>query len=232
MVIHFKELDDYGLRIALLDYEPLKVTAVLTSPYVSTDYIFFDALISSAVWQSCMGQKAYDIPENKTELFHIPLPLKLIGEKELFYAASIGFPKHAVEGTARWRKNTEIESKKKIRIGSGEFKRYDMPMPYTSAEEIVFYVNGNKAEIQRLLQYIPSIGKKRSQGYGNVRTWHVEQSTHDYSVVKDGVPMRPIPVSEAIPFNLKCDVEMLFACRSPYWHRKNLARCYMPLCKV
>jgi hypothetical protein len=232
MVIHFPELDAYGQRIASLPHEPLKITAVLTSPYVTTDYIFFDALISSAVWQDVMQDRAFNIHENKTDVFHIPLPLKLIGTKEPFYAASIGFPKYAVEGTARWRKQTEIESKKKINIGSGEYKRYDMPMPYTSAEEIVFYANGNKEEIERLLQYIPGIGKKRTQGYGNVRTWKVELSDHDYSVVKDGVPMRPIPVLEAASFDLKCDVEMLFASKAPYWHRANLTQCFMPLCKV
>jgi len=229
---HFKELDDYGCHVLSMSNEPLKITAILTSPYVTTDYIFFDSLISSAVWQECMGDKAFNIPENKTDVFHIPLPLKLIGTKEPFYSASIGFPKQAVEGTARWRKHTDIESKKKISIGSGQYKRYDMPMPYTSAEEIVFYANGNKTEIERLLQYIPSIGKKRSQGYGNVRSWKVDHSEHDYSVVRDGVPMRPIPVSEAAQFNLKCDVEMLFAVRSPYWHRANLTKAFMPLCKV
>jgi hypothetical protein len=231
-MIHFPELDNYGCRILPMNYEPLKVTAILTSPYVTTDYIFFDALISSAVWQDIMGDRAFNIPENKTDVFHIPLPLKLIGTKEPFYAASIGFPKHAVEGTARWRKQTDIESKKKIRIGSGEYKRYDMPMPYTSAEEIIFYANGNKGEIERLLQYIPGIGKKRTQGYGNVRKWQVESLEDDWSIVKDGIPMRPIPVSEAEPFDLKCTVEILFATRSPYWHRKNLTHCYMPLCKV
>lgn len=232
MAIHFKYLDKYGQHIASLQYEPLKITASLTSAYVTTDYIFFDSLISSAVWQDCMKDKAYNVPENKSELFYIPLPIKPVGTKELFYAASIGFPKQAVDGVARWRKTTEIESKKKISIGSGEFKRYDMPMPYTSAEEIIFYVNGNKAEIERLLQFIPSIGKKRTQGYGNVRTWQVEQSEHDWSIVRDGVPMRPIPVSEAEQFNLKCDVEMFFAVRPPYWHRSNLTKCFMPLCKV
>ncbi len=232
MSIHFKELDDYGQRIASLSHEPLKITAILTSPYVSTDYIFFDALISSAVWQDCMGDNAFNIPENKTDIFYIPLPLKLMGTKEPFYAASIGFPKQAVEGTARWRKQTDIESKKKIRIGSGEYKRYDMPMPYTSAEEIIFYANGNKAEIERLLQYIPGIGKKRTQGYGNVRLWRVEQAEHDWSIVKDGIPMRPIPVSEAAQFNLKCDVIMYFSTIPPHWHKSTMTLCYMPLCKV
>ena len=231
-MIHFTELDEYGQHISSIKHNFLKITAVLTSPYVSTDYIFFDALISSAVWQDCMKEKAFNIPENKTDIFYIPLPIKQVGTKEPFYAASIGFPKHAVEGTARWRKQTDIESKKKIRIGSGEFKRYDMPMPYTSAEKIIFYANGNKAEIERLLAYIPGIGKKRTQGYGNVRSWYVEELDHDLSIVKDGMPMRPIPVYEAAPFNLKCDVVMLFATRPPYWHRANLTKCFMPLCKV
>ena len=231
-MITFPELERYGVAISNLEYEPLKITAALTSPYVTTDYIFFDSLISSAVWQECMQDKAYTVPENKSEVFYIPLPLKLIGTNEPFYAASIGFPKEAVDGIAHWRKHTEIESKKNINIGSGEFKRYNMPMPYTSTEELVFYANGSKPEIQRLLTLIPSIGKKRTQGYGNIRSWTVESSEHDWSVVRDGVPMRPIPVSEGKQFNLKCDVIMQFAYRPPYWHRKNLTQTYMPLCKV
>lgn len=231
-MIHFPELDAYGEHIASLPHESLKITFKLGSPYVTTDYIFFDSLINSAVWQDVMGDRAFNIPENKTDIFHIPLPIKLIGKTEPFYAASIGFPKQAVEGTARWRKQTDIESKKKIRIGSGEYKRYDMPMPYTSAEEIVFYVNGNKAEITRLLQYIPGIGKKRSQGYGTIREKAVETSEHDWSVIRDGVPMRPIPASEAVVFNLKCDIEMFFSANPPHWHRQTMTRCFMPMCKV
>jgi hypothetical protein len=228
-MIHFKELDEYGQQISDISTEPLKITAALTSPYISTDFIFFDALISSAVWQNCMQSQAVDIPENKTDVFYIPLPIKQIGKTEPFYCASIGFPDKAVGGTVRWRKHIEIESKKKIRIGSGEFKRYNMPMPYTSTEHLLFYANANKKEIERLLTYIPSIGKKRTQGYGNVRSWKVESIEQDWSVVKDGVPMRPIPLSESAPFNLNNVIEMLFAVRPPYWHRSNLTKAYVPL---
>jgi hypothetical protein len=231
-MITFPELEIYDVAISGLEYEPLKITATLTSPYVTTDYIFFDSLISSAVWQECMQEKAYTIPENKSEVFYIPLPLKLVGIKEPFYAASIGFPKDAVDGIAYWRKHTDIESKKKINIGSGEFKRYNMPMPYTSTDEIVFYANGSIAEIKRLLTWIPSIGKKRTQGYGNIKSWTVESSEHDWSIVCDGVPMRPIPISEATQLHLNCKVEMFFAYKPPYWHRANMTPCYMPLCKI
>lgn len=232
-MIKLKEFEDYETFVSELKYEPLKVTACLSSAFVTTDYIFSDSLISSAVWQDVQQEKAFNIQENKNDVYDIPLPIKLNGEIEKYYSSSIGFPKMAVEGISHWRKVTEIESKKKIRIGAGEFKRYDMPMPYTSCEEIVFYCNGNKQEVERLLKsYIFSIGKKRGQGYGSIRSWKVEGSKTDYSTIHEGVPMRPIPINEAKELKLKCDIQMFYSYRSPYWHHKNMTMCYIPLCKT
>lgn len=232
-MIILPEFQEYSEYTQSLSKEPLKITAYLSSPYVTTDYIFFDGVLSSAVFRKVLGEDAYLIPENKSEVFYIPLPLKKIGNVTWFWSASVGFPGTYTEGVAHWRKQTDIETKKRIAIGSGQFKRYDMPIPYTSTVKLVFYAFGNLKEVEYLLtHYVPAIGKKRSQGFGTVREWIVERTDYDWSVVKDGVPMRPIPISSSHQFNLKCDVQMYFAYRPPYWHRGNLTMCYMPLCKV
>jgi len=231
-MIHIPELDEYETVISKMEFEPMKITMKMRSPVVTTDYIFLDGLISSAVFQDRVPNY-FDLPEDRNDLIHIPLPLTWHGIKHPFYAASIGFAEDIIEDVERWRKRTEIESKKKIAIGSGKYKIYDMPIPTQYAESWVFYANGNIEEVQRLLEtHISSIGKKCSQGFGSVREIVVEASEHDWSVIKDGVPMRPIPVDDADQFELDCDVMMYFAFRPPYWHRLNLTECYMPLCRV
>lgn len=231
-MIHYPQLDEYGEQIDVGSFEPMKVTFEMRSPIVTTDYIFLDGLISSAVFKDCIPHH-YDLPQDTSELIHIPLPLEQHGTKEQFYAASIGYADEVVEGIDHWRKRTEIESKKKIQVGSGQYKMYDMPMPTMWAESWVFYANGDMEEIGRLLhEHISAIGKKCSQGFGQVKSITVEPSEHDWGVIKDGVPMRPIPISASTEFDLDCDVEMYYAYRAPYWHRLNMTQCYMPLCRV
>lgn len=231
-MIHITELDAYGDHIDSATFDPMKIYIEMRSAVISSDYLFLDGLISSAVFKDCVPDH-YDMPENRNELINIPLPLQQYGTEEPFYAASIGFADHIVEGIERWRKRTEIESNKKIQVGSGQYKIYDMPMPSQWAETWVFYANGDITEVKRLLDtHISAMGKKCSQGFGHIKSITVKSSEHDWSVVKDGVPMRPIPVSGARGFNLDCDVKMYYAYRAPYWHRANMTQCYMPLCRV
>ena len=89
-MIHIPELDEYGEQIDPDTFEPMKITFEMRSPVVTTDYIFLDGLISSAVFKDCVPDYC-DMPQNTNELIYIPLPLKQYGDKEPFYAASIGF---------------------------------------------------------------------------------------------------------------------------------------------
>jgi len=226
-MIHFKELDEYGEQE--FDYEPLRIVGEVVSPISTTDFIYFDGILSYAVWHDVMREEAYSIPESKEDVFYIPLPIKQSGNTEKFYHASVGFFDDKVEGLARWRKQVSIETNKKIFVGRGIYRRYDTPIPYIYADKIYFYVNGDKREVQRLLDnYILSIGKKRTQGYGNIRKWTVESINEDMSIIdKDGNPMRPIPVSSDVKVNTRNAVTILIAYRPPYWHYKNMTQCYV-----
>lgn len=231
-MIHIPELDAYGSKIDPATFEPMKVTFEMRSPVVTTDYIFLDGLVSSAVFKDCVPNY-FDISQDRNELIHIPPPLEQHGTVERFYAASIGYASKIVEGVDHWRKRTDIESKKKIQVGSGPYKMYNMPMPTQWAATWVFYANGDVNEIRRLLQlHISAIGKKCSQGFGSVKHIVVEPFDHDWGVVKDHVPMRPIPLSTASEYDLNCDIEMYYAYRAPYWHKQNMAHCVMPMCGV
>lgn len=200
----------------------LKITAEMESSYSATgfNYINFDGLISKAV--------TYKVPCEFEEGKHyfIPLPLKLLGKRHKYYGCSVGFPHGFVEGIIYWRKRVEIETEKKIRVGSGAFKAYNMPLPVIYTEKLVFLAHGIKTEIKELLELIAAVGKKRSIGRGHVRSWKIQEIDNppeDCVTFKDRV-LRPIPISETESASPK----MFCAYYPPYWHHKNETLCYIP----
>ena len=149
-MIHIPALDAYGMQIDNSTFAPMKITFEMRSPVVTADYVFLDGLISSAVFKDNVSDYQ-DLPENRNELIHIPLPIKQHGAIEMFYAASIGHADRVIDGVDHWRKRAEVESKRKIQVGSGQYKMYDMPMPTQWAHEWIFYADGCIDEIRRLL---------------------------------------------------------------------------------
>jgi len=83
-----------------------------------------------------------------------------------------------------------------ITIAIGEFKSYHNNLIYKTTDKIVFYACGDKKKISQLLNgYISFVGKKSSQGFGSVTKWTIEEIEEDYSFVKNGIPMRYIPLT-------------------------------------
>lgn len=50
-----------------------------------------------------------------------------------------------------------------------------MPLPVTVCHSLTWHAYGDPDAIQGLLHDIRSIGKKRAQGEGRVRSWHIER---------------------------------------------------------
>jgi len=113
-------------------------------------------------------------------------------------------------------------------------KNYHMPIVVKSYKTITFYVRGDLEEVKRLLEsYIFYLGKKGSQGFGQIKEWEFEEIDEDWSVWKDEKPMRPVPVSEC-----KKQIENMIRRQEPinarqhpiippYW-RKETELCLMP----
>jgi CRISPR type IV-associated protein Csf3 len=113
---------------------------------------------------------------------------------------------------------------KKVQVGRGHFRAYMMRLPYLPARSATFYVNGDIQEILRLISYLPGLGKKVAYGYGMIRSVSVEETPEDYSLVKDGVAMRPLPCS----LGFDSDERMMLAFKAPYWDKRNVAPCVPP----
>ena len=90
--------------------------------------------------------------------------------------------------------------------------------------------------VRDLCQGVAAVGKKPAQGYGIVERWDVEPWPHDWSVVRDGVLMRSVPVVDGeLPDGVDgtgVDVETcrrrVYGLRPPYWRRENQTEVWMP----
>jgi hypothetical protein len=139
----------------------------------------------------------------------------------------------AVEHTQRWRKrwanqHDEIadfgKQIRKVRISAGEFKSYDMPLRVVAIENVWFYFQSESMqEVDRLVRkWIYFLGKKRSQGYGEISFFNIEKAEFDFSKI-----FRPIP-AESFQHDLQKfeNIEIRYcAWKPPYWLPENFAQC-------
>jgi CRISPR type IV-associated protein Csf3 len=213
------------------EFEPLKVIFEMTSPIMlAHPFIHLDGLILHLLYRDLLGDDYYCLPSKNPIDFSewIKAPIK---QTEDIYHASVSFfdtdTKFAT--TIYKRFCTEYldllqTKKRKITRGSGFFRDYMMKMVYIPAKAVFFYVNGNRAEIERLLRHVVSIGKKTAYGFGRVKSLRIEEIDADYSIAKNGIAMRPIPV------RMLSDAEttMLLAYKPPYWDKRNVELCAFP----
>jgi len=215
--------------------EPLKIEFRMISPIMlGHPFIHLDGLLLHLLYRDILDEDYYCLPSKKPIDFsqYVKAPLK---QTEDVYHASISFfdtdTKFAT--TIYKRFCTEylelLQTKKqKIMKGSGFFRDYMMKMIYIPAKVVFFYVCGNKTEIERLLQHVVSLGKKTAYGFGRVKSLYVEEIETDYSLVKNGLAMRPIPIR----LLMKVETKVMLAYKPPYWDKRNVELCAFPGAKI
>jgi hypothetical protein len=212
-------------------FESFKVVISMASPIAASEHILLDTLLSAAKAKEYFGDDYFLGKPNSNNLKKIDIPLD---RKFDVFCGSIAFGDHK-ESIGSWSKrwdskNDELvnfnkKSKARVDIGGGYYKNYHQPIILKSYKDIIFYGNGDIEETERLLKtYIFFIGKKISQGYGEIRDIEVVKTDYDYSVLKEGKPTRPIPSRE---INLDCET-MPHSTLPPYWRTDCVELCYMP----
>lgn len=64
-----------------------------------------------------------------------------------------------------------------------------------SVWKVGFFGCGDAPAVESLLRYLPGIGRKARRGYGSIVDVDVDAVEEDYSLMRDGLPMRPIPTA-------------------------------------
>lgn len=205
----------------------MKVTAKMLTGQVATNdgYLPLDSILAY-VWMKENHPELMETDAGKNGEVIIPdLPMieKRGQGNDWYYACSFACFTPLKETKRYWHKRfdeqlgeTYIDFKGKrgtVNVKSAQYKNYRIPLNIILIPEITWYIRGDKAEIERMLQQITHIGKKASQGLGAVREWKIE------TIDKNLSWLRPIPDKNGDDFQ---------AIRPPYWYFENYRRVVWP----
>lgn len=226
-----------------ITFKNLKITAKMRTPIATIEPIILDSIISAAKAKDILKDNYYQTHNTHGDYELIRSTLdKILDRESGVYCTSVGLGtsrEFVGSWSKRWtNKDTDLikwkgRGKKRVDTGRGRYKNYHMPLIIKSIKEITFYARGEKETILTLLnEHISYLGKKGSQGYGQVNTWTVEAIEHNYSVWKDGEPMRPIPLiecNEYIEKNIDDDLIIQeHPVIPPYWREDYREMSVMP----
>ena len=222
-IIHLPELDAMGQHFATLTMAPFCLTLRTLKPIAGNDALHLDGLLAKAV--VIEARRGKPIPPTEGA-YHMPLPLAMAREHQ-------GLPVwqcndfeavEAMVGHTHYHQRSDanpydpaatiatLPCKKRRRMPpttEGQYMSYRVPLQYTEADCWQCEAIGNADEVLRLLgEYLPTVGKKGSQGYGRVLSWNAEPIS-EFSL------SRPVPIADpSQPFNAQ-----MMGWTPPYWHR-------------
>lgn len=219
-------------------FKNFKAIAVMRTPVCMIEDIILDSIISAAKAKEILQDQFYagENVHGSKEMIDEMLG-SILDKKYGVYCTSIGFGRYK-ESTGSWAKKWEenyddlidfVKTKNRVDIGAGTYKNYHMPLVLKSYERIEFFVRGNMEEVSRLLrEYISFLGKKASQGYGQIKEWIFEEIEDDRSVLDDMQIMRPIPGKEVMGLGLNATDFKVMPTIPPYWRNDCKELCAMP----
>lgn len=205
-MIYLEELTGVTKLYNEMTFTPLKITAEMISPIVDYGPVYLDSLLGRVVVdEATHGNGVQDNPD----AYWIPVPVKLacMSPYPLWFSSALYAAGESVRDTVFLQKTVqsgEWTSAKNIQTKTGRWMERRIPTPLKTTAELEARCIGNKAEVERLLDKIQFIGKRRSIGYGEVKTWRVEPA--DYSekdiFVSGSLLIRALPVEN---IGIECD---------------------------
>ncbi len=171
-------------RYAALGKEALVVRARLATPYIPalpSGALHLDGILAAMVVESHPCPMRF--PEREDESAVLPVPLEaawVSPEGRPLWTASLMLPEGEFHRSREyWHKRyPEDRAVLSTKIGAntraGRNKEYRVPVQTVLADTLVALVVGNREEVERLLSYCSSIGKRTGSGYGRVAAWEVE----------------------------------------------------------
>lgn len=221
----------------------LKVTAHLSTPISFAEPIMLDAILE---YRSChvnkIGGDHLTRSDPAPEYGKIPIPIarKQIGGMLVPCCSSPVFvAEHEWHDHVAKRFPTEFarflnrEKLTKINTTGGKYKSFRLPLHCRLVDRVVWFAEGNRKPLLKLLSKVFALGKKRSIGYGRVMKWEAEPVDCDFSwfAERDGkqVLMRPLPVCDELPANLTGYRGDFGSVQSPYWHPERYCERVVPV---
>jgi len=208
--------------------EPLEVVIHLKTPIaLGFPWVFFDSLLAHLKIMEELGERYYSLP-TKIASVEVDIPVKkwrdvYVASVSIFEPSDVGL--HVFQ---YFKRGDFPFPGGKISRGSGFFKDFYLRVAYVPAQRVRFYCTCEKNEVERLLSKLPAIGKDRNIGFGFVKRIEVNEVENEWGLVKDGLAMRPIPVTYLRSY----EDATYMPYKPPYWDRKSIALCAVPFTRV
>lgn len=213
--------------------ESLRIRAYLQTAIISDQFLPIDGIL---FYMKCREEFGHlDVTEPGSSAVSadaVTLPLQKRNEnlERWYYAASFArWPDHTVQGKENFSKRFRISyanmidfdgKRGRVYTSRGQYKSYFIEVYYRHAIHVDWYVCGDADEILRLLQHCTHLGKKTSQGWGQILRWQINPSEDDWSERgPSGELVRAIPDETS---------HYLYGYRPSYYDRRNQFSCKMP----
>ncbi len=201
-MIDYPALSSHILRYERLDAVPFRVTLRLVrgSHIAGYDPLHLDNLLARCVVDEATEGRG--LP-NAEDAYTLPVPIICLWHSDdglpLWAATPFRPVGMAVRDVAYWHKRQQSGAWTGTKSGrfsmppqAGRYMERRVPLPTTLCETWTADALGDPREALRLLQSIAYVGKRRSNGFGEVREWRVEPLAQ-FELVQDGALVRPLP---------------------------------------
>ena len=216
--------------------DTFKITMSLSTPLVAQEggYMTLDGLLAAIRFEST----------GDLELAHNDLPLRRTqgvwhasaAHLHAWHSGRVGFVANL---RAMHDMDLELITRKKdgqphTKLGLTRRRDFGAVMNSYKAHAVSavsWYAQGDADAVERMLQGVAFIGKRRASGFGQVRGLQIEHDELNGVVGHFGEPLRPVPVSIYREIfggdagSLRVDA----AWRPAYWHPDNRAICHVPV---
>jgi len=214
-----------------------KITFKLKSPICFIDIPIFDSILSYCYMKEYHSDKMVfkDLTISKDNLIDFrkfnDFPIKL-HESGLYFISSYMFydTEKYKNFTGTWKKRWANQydfiadfgkNKRKIDINKGKFKSYDMPLNLHSIKEVWFYFDSdNIKKIEYLIyKHLFGIGKKTSQGYGEIQEMSIEQIDYNpFEKTIRPIPIKSLNLSDSEKTKLMIEGKIKMSCYYPVYY--------------
>jgi len=218
-----------------LHHEPFETIFHMQSGIsLAHPWINGDSLIANLLLRDILGEDFYTLSTKAPINIPAELRLPLKQSWDSVYHSSVSLFDTDKKYLSMIYKRFDIEHvghmdtrTRKIPLNRGFYKAGMIRLPYVPTNTVRFYMYGNRPECERLLRYVSHLGKDRSRGYGVVNSVEFHRLPEDWSLFKDGIAMRPIPIKYVQDRGVP-EVAMNLNWYSPYWSHGNAAPCVVP----
>lgn len=204
-------------------------TASLKSPLIAQGFMTFDSLLAAVLFDRCgdVDEAHSTVPLYSSDgLFHSSAAIVKPKNRHRYSIAASLRADHDLDNELFPTNKSGRIYRKMDRKRRRDFGNVMSSYRTIATPDVRWICTGDLEKIKVLLGDLSFIGKKRAQGFGEVKSWSVETTDLNPLVDGDGAPRRPIP-ENMFAGDKSLPLQDL-AWKPAYWNLENRAACFAP----